>query len=65
MKKLIVLLIRATTSAFSVQSQTVDEILDNYFEIIGGKDRWKSLQSIKMKGISAMQGMELPLTIYS
>ncbi|MCB0687619.1 MAG: hypothetical protein KDC53_13885 [Saprospiraceae bacterium] len=46
-------------------AQTVDEIIDQYFENTGGKEAWKSLKSMKMSGTSNMQGMEFPITIYS
>ncbi|MBK8502557.1 MAG: hypothetical protein IPL46_10265 [Saprospiraceae bacterium] len=46
-------------------AQTVDEIISNYLENTGGKDAWKSLNSMKMSGTSSMQGMEFPITIYS
>ena len=32
-------------SSISIQSQTVDEILDNYFENIGGKEKLASVSS--------------------
>ena len=49
----------------SGNAQTVDEIIASYFENTGGKDAWKSLNSMKMSGTSSMQGMEFPITIYS
>ena len=35
----------AIVSSISIQSQTVDEILDNYFENIGGKEKLASVSS--------------------
>lgn len=49
----------------TVSAQSVDDIINNYFENTGGKDAWKSLESMKMTGTSSMQGMEFPITIYS
>lgn len=66
MKKIIfAILTLFILSAASVSAQSVDEIIDNYFENTGGKDAWKSLESMKMTGTSTMQGMEFPITIYS
>lgn len=50
-------------SLFSVQAQTVDEIIDTYFENIGGVDKLKALEGIKMKAKVNQQGMEIPLEI--
>ncbi|MCR9253182.1 MAG: hypothetical protein NXI20_22405 [bacterium] len=35
---------------FSIQAQSADEILANYFENTGGLDKWKSLKSMKIAG---------------
>ncbi|MEO0573008.1 MAG: outer membrane lipoprotein-sorting protein [Bacteroidota bacterium] len=48
----------------SVQAQTADEILENYFENTGGIDAWKSLEGMKMTAKVNQQGMEIPLEIY-
>jgi hypothetical protein len=45
------------------QAQTADEIIAKYFENTGGKEKWASLQGIKMMAKLNMQGMELPLSI--
>jgi len=34
----------------STQAQTVDEILENYFEATGGIDNWRSLKGLKILG---------------
>lgn len=65
MKKLFFMLIITVFSATAVQAQTVEEILHNYFENIGGKDKWANIKSMKIEGTMSMQGMVLPLTIYS
>lgn len=49
--------------AIPTQSQTVDEILSNYYENIGGLENLKNLQGIKMKAKVTQQGMEIPLEI--
>lgn len=46
-----------------VQSQTADEILDTYFENIGGKEKLKSLAGVKMVAKVNQGGMEIPLEI--
>ena len=46
------------------QAQTADEIINNYFENIGGLEKLKELQGIKMKAKVNQQGMEIPLEIY-
>lgn len=45
----------------SAQNVTVDQILDNYFENTGGKDKWKSIESIKMIASINQGGMEIPV----
>lgn len=47
--------------ASSVNAQTADEILSNYFENTGGADNWKKLEGIKMKAKVNQQGMEIPI----
>lgn len=47
----------------SLQAQSVDEILDNYFENTGGKAQWESLQGIKMMAKVNQMGMEIPIEI--
>jgi hypothetical protein len=46
-----------------MQAQTADEILDTYFENLGGKEKFKELQGIKMVAKVNQQGMEFPLEI--
>lgn len=47
----------------SVNAQTVDEILNKYFENTGGKAKWEAVQGVKMTAKMNMQGMELPLSM--
>ena len=35
--------------SFNSFSQSVDEIIDNYFENTGGIDEWRKLKGVKMK----------------
>lgn len=46
------------------QAQTADEILDTYFENIGGKANLKAIKGMKMIAKLNQQGMEIPLEIY-
>ena len=61
MKKLKTLSI-ALALLFSAGSyaQTADEIINNYIENIGGKEKLEKLKGIKMVGNMKMQGMEIP-----
>lgn len=47
-----------------LQAQSVDEILDTYFENVGGKENFRALKGIKMSAKINNQGMEIPLEIY-
>ena len=43
---------------------TADEIIDNYFENIGGKEAFRELKGQKMTAEVEAQGMSIPLEIY-
>lgn len=45
------------------QAQSVDEIINNYFENIGGADNFRALKGIKMTASVNAQGMEIPVTM--
>ncbi|PIF01272.1 MAG: outer membrane lipoprotein-sorting protein [Maribacter sp.] len=51
----------AITCTMPLSAQTADEILDNYFENIGGLENLKNLKGIKMVAKINQQGMEIPL----
>jgi len=60
--KFIALIAFIATVTFQSNAQTVDEILNNYFENIGGLENWKSLKGIKMEGsVNIGNGMTLPV----
>jgi len=59
-KILLTLLLFFTFNSFS---QSVDEIIDNYFENTGGIDQWRKLKGVKMLAKLSQQGMEIPLEI--
>ena len=46
------------------QAQSVEEIIENYFENTGGLEAWKSLEGIKINAKFNQQGMEFPVAIY-
>ena len=46
-----------------VQAQTVDEIIDQYFENTGGIDNWRKLQGMQIDGKMKMQGMDIGMEI--
>ncbi len=46
-----------------LQAQTVDEIIDTYFENTGGKAQWEKLQGLKLSAKINQMGMEIPLDI--
>ncbi len=45
------------------QTPKVDEIVDGYFENIGGKDAWRAVKSMKITGDGVQMGMNFPLTV--
>ena len=47
MKK-ILLLVVAISASISVNSQSADEIIANYFENTGGIENWAKIEGIKM-----------------
>ena len=64
MKKLnIILLTLLLFFTFNSFSQSVDEIIDNYFENTGGVDQWRKLKGVKMLAKLSQQGMEIPIEI--
>lgn len=64
-QKFSLVLIAVVLSSFTINAQTVDEIIDNYLENIGGKDAWKELTSSKMEAKMSMGPMEFPGSIVS
>jgi len=52
-----------TWPAQAQEPPTLEEVLGNYYEAIGGLDAWKSVHSMKMTGRQTMwRGMEAPFT---
>jgi hypothetical protein len=64
MKKYSILLALVLMSGWaSLQAQTADEILNNYFENTGGVDAWRAVEGMRMKAKVNQGGMEIPLEI--
>ncbi len=63
MKKILLFVI-AIVASITTQGQTVDEILDNYFENIGGKEKLASIKGMKMTAEVNQGGMKIPIEIY-
>ena len=63
MKKLLLFVIAIATSV-SIQGQTVDEILETYFENIGGKEKLAALKGMKMSASVNQGGMKIPIELY-
>ncbi|HFC00806.1 MAG TPA: outer membrane lipoprotein-sorting protein [Phaeodactylibacter sp.] len=68
MKKLthlfgILMLTFLTITATQAQDVSLEHILKNYFENIGGEAAWKKIKSIKITGNTTAQGMTMPITI--
>lgn len=53
----------AFTFMVPLQAQTVDEIIDKYFESIGGEDKLNALEGMKMTAKVNQGGIEIPLQI--
>ncbi len=65
MKTLRVLLLAlAVTFVAQTDAQTADEIIDTYFENIGGKENWRKVQGMKMTAKINQGGMEIPIERY-
>jgi len=47
----------------TLQAQTADDVLLNYFENTGGMEKWNALEGVKMSGVANAQGMEIPVDI--
>jgi len=47
----------------TLQAQTADDVLLNYFENTGGLEKWNALEGLKMSGVANTQGMEIPVDI--
>lgn len=44
---------------------SVDDLLTEYYEVIGGVDAWKEISSMKITGSAEQMGMNFPITVTS
>jgi outer membrane lipoprotein-sorting protein len=51
--------------AAAAHAQTVDEIVAKNLQAKGGAEKWGSVNSVRMTGKVAVQGQEMPLTVYA
>lgn len=70
MKKLtqlfsILMLTFLTVTTTQAQDVSIDDLLKNYFENIGGEEEWKKIKSMTISGSTSAQGMTMPLTVQS
>lgn len=47
----------------SSHAQTVDEIIDNYFENTGGAEQWRTIEGVVFYATVNQMGMEIPIEI--
>ncbi|MFY7669814.1 outer membrane lipoprotein-sorting protein [Tenacibaculum sp. MEBiC06402] len=52
-------------SGTTISAQTADEIINNYIENIGGKEKLEQIKGVQMIGNMKMQGMEIPFEMLS
>ncbi len=65
MRKILPFLFFLGLSIIQVHAQTADEVIDMYFETIGGKENIAKITSSISKATAQAQGMELPITMMS
>jgi len=65
MKNSLTFLLFFFIGSLTVSAQTVDEILETYFENVGGLDAWSKLEGIKMSASVNQQGMDIPIDNYT
>jgi len=63
MKKHLFLSLIAVLLTGLTYAQTADEIIDNYLENIGGKEKLEKLESLHIKASTKAQGMDIPVEI--
>lgn len=62
-RTLVLLAMSMAAVAVHVNAQTADEVVSNYLNNSGGKDKWASVRTIRMEGKIRMQSVEIPVTI--
>lgn len=64
MKK-ITISIFALLLGLGLQAQSVDDILNNYFENTGGLEKWQALETVEMSGKAPSPQGEFPFMVYN
>lgn len=64
LKNLFMLTVILFTS-LTATAQTADQIIDKYFENIGGKEKLSKINSFKMNMNTNYNGMEIPVEVYT
>jgi len=64
MKPICIIVIVTMFLSFSIQAQTVDEIIKNNLEAKGGVEKIEAIKSTKMTGKMTMQNFEMPFTMW-
>ena len=49
--------------SYTINAQTVDEIIDNYFENTGGIENWEKIEGVKMSAKVSQGGTEFAMEI--
>ena len=63
-RKALLLAVASAVLAVPAQTQTLDEVLDSYYEAVGGLDAWTAVQSMRATGTMTLgPGAEAPFTI--
>ena len=58
-----ILVLVTLVCSYTINAQTVDEIIDNYFENTGGVENWEKIEGVKMSAKVNQGGMEIPIEI--
>lgn len=65
MKRLqVAILFVSLAFAGAANAQTLDEVVAKHLAAIGGKDKWKTVNSLKSEASLTVQGMDIPITMY-
>jgi outer membrane lipoprotein-sorting protein len=63
-RKALLLALAGVLLAVPAQAQSLDEVLDSFYEAIGGVDAWTAVNSVKMTGTRVLgPGVEAPFTM--
>jgi outer membrane lipoprotein-sorting protein len=63
LKKIALSLAMAALVVAPAQAQSLDDVLESYYEAIGGVDAWKAVESMRITGTITMQSMTIPFTM--